>query len=113
MTGLVGGQVHTFQVRTSFSIDASDPSDEATATPRSAVVSFGAESYSVDEGGTVAVTVQLDAAPGREVVVPVSAAGAGGATTPGETGADWSGVPGERDLRRDRHGDNLRADGDR
>ncbi len=93
VTGLVGGQVHTFQVRTSFSIDASDPSDEATATPRSAVVSFGAESYSVDEGGTVAVTVQLDAAPGREVVVPVSAAGAGGATTPGETGADWSGVP--------------------
>ena len=93
VTGLVGGQVHTFQVRTSFSSDASDPSNEATATPRSAVVSFGAESYSVDEGGTVAVTVQLDAAPGREVVVPVSAAGAGGATPPGETGADWSGVP--------------------
>ena len=58
-----------------------------------AAVSFGAESYSVDEGGTVAVTVQLDAAPGREVTVPVSAAGAGGATPPGETGADWSGVP--------------------
>ena len=93
VTSLVGGQVHTFQVRTSFSSDASDPSDEATATPRSAVVSFGAESYSVDEGGTVEVTVQLDAAPGREVVVPVSAAGAGGATPPGETGADWSGVP--------------------
>ena len=93
VTGLVGGQVHTFQVRTHFAPDTSDPSDEATATPRSAVVSFGAESYSVDEGGTVAVTVQLDAAPGREVVVPVSAAGAGGATPPGETGADWSGVP--------------------
>ena len=58
-----------------------------------AAVSFGAGSYSVDEGGTVAVTVQLDAAPGRQVVVPVSAAGAGGATPPGETGADWSGVP--------------------
>ena len=98
VTGLVGGQLHTFEVRTFFPKsndpgDASDPSDEATATPRSAVVSFGAESYSVDEGGTVAVTVQLDAAPGREVVVPVSAAGAGGATPPGETGADWSGVP--------------------
>ena len=93
LTGL-GGQLHTFEVRTySSSSSASDPSDEATATPRSAVVSFGAESYSVDEGGTVAVTVQLDAAPGREVVVPVSAAGAGGATPPGETGADWSGVP--------------------
>ena len=71
----------------------SDPSDEATATPRSAMVSFGAGSYSVDEGGTVEVTVQLDGAPGRDVVVPVSAAGAGGATPPGETGADWSGVP--------------------
>ena len=96
--GLVGGQSHTFQVRTfSPRIDdpdrTSDPSDEATATPRSAAVSFGAGSYSVDEGGTVEVTVQLDAAPGREVVVPVSAAGAGGATPPGETGADWSGVP--------------------
>ena len=94
VTGLVGGQVHTFQVRTYTSLSrASDPSDEATATPRSAVVSFGAESYSVDEGGTVEVTVQLDAAPGRAVTVPVSAAGAGGATPPGETGADWSGVP--------------------
>ena len=94
VTGLVGGQLHTFQVRTySSSSSVSDPSDEATVTPRSAAVSFGAESYSVDEGGTVEVTVQLDAAPGREVVVPVSAAGAGGATPPGETGADWSGVP--------------------
>ena len=94
VTGLVGGQVHTFQVRTyTSSSSASDPSDEATATPRSAAVSFGAGSYSVDEGGTVEVTVQLDAAPGREVTVPVSAAGAGGATPPGETGADWSGVP--------------------
>ena len=94
VTSLAGGQVHTFQVRTyNSSSSASDPSDEATATPRSAVVSFGAVSYSVDEGGTVEVTVELDAAPGREVVVPVSAAGAGGATPPGETGADWSGVP--------------------
>ncbi len=37
VTGLVGGQVHTFQVRTyNSSSSASDPSDEATATPRSA-----------------------------------------------------------------------------
>ena len=99
VTGLVGGQSHTFQVRThhlkpdGITLVVSDSSNEATATPRSAAVSFGAGSYSVDEGGTVAVTVQLDAAPGREVVVPVSAAGAGGATPPGETGADWSGVP--------------------
>ena len=94
VTGLVGGQVHSFQVRTSFPPnDFSAASDEAMATPRSAAVSFGAGSYSVDEGGAVDVTVQLDAAPGREVVVPVSAAGAGGATPPGGTGADWSGVP--------------------
>ena len=95
VTGLVGGQVHSFQVRT-YSLNGgntSAASNEAMATPRSAVVSFGAGSYSVDEGGDVEVTVQLDAAPGREVVVPVSAAGAGGATAPGETGADWSGVP--------------------
>ena len=39
VTGLVGGQVHTFQVRTyNSSSSASDPSDEATATPRSAAV---------------------------------------------------------------------------
>ena len=99
VTGLVGGQVHSFQVRTFNLMNAttpayaSDPSNEEMATPRSAAVSFGAGSYSVDEGGTVEVTVQLDAAPGREVVVPVSAAGVGGATAPGETGADWSGVP--------------------
>ena len=94
VTGLVGGRVHTFQVRTYVSpSSAGAASEEAMATPFSLEVSFGAESYSVDEGGTVAVTVHLDAAPGREVVVPVSAAGAGGATPPGETGADWSGVP--------------------
>ena len=39
VTGLVGGQSHTFQVRTyNSSSSASDPSDEATATPRSAAV---------------------------------------------------------------------------
>ena len=93
VTGLVGGQVHSFQVRTYTLVSSSAASNEAMATPRSAAVSFGVGSYSVDEGGAVDVTVQLDAAPGREVVVPVSAAGAGGATPPGETGADWSGVP--------------------
>ena len=39
VTGLVGGQSHTFQVRTyNSSSSASDPSNEATATPRSAAV---------------------------------------------------------------------------
>ena len=93
VTGLVGGQVHSFQVRTFRTGSTSAASNEAMATPRSAAVSFGAGSYSVNEGGTVDVAVRLNGAPGREVVVPVSAAGAGGAAAPGETGADWSGVP--------------------
>ena len=97
--GLTGGQEHTFQVRANYdygtpSVDVfSAASNEAMATPLRAAVSFGAASYSVDEGATVVVTVSLSGAPGREVTVPVSAAGGGGATAPGETGADWSGVP--------------------
>ena len=63
------------------------------ATPRSAAVSYGAATYSVDEGATVVVTVSLSGAPGREVTVPATATAAGGATAQGETGADWSGVP--------------------
>ena len=97
--GLTGGQEHTFQVRANYdygtpSVDVfSAASNEAMATPLPAAVSFGAAAYSVDEGATVVVTVSLSGAPGREVTVPVSAAGGGGATAPGETGADWSGVP--------------------
>ena len=56
-------------------------------------MSYGAAAYSVDEGATVVVTVSLSGAPGREVTVLVAAAGEGGATAQGETGADWSGVP--------------------
>ena len=93
VTGLVGGQAHTFEVRTAAGSGRSANSNEAMATPRTAAVSFGAAAYSVDEGATVEVTVSLSGAPGREVTVPVSAAGGGGATAPGETGADWSGVP--------------------
>ena len=93
VTGLVGGQEHTFQVRTFLSSNSSAASNEDSATPRSAAVSFGAPTYSVDEGGTVEVTVSLSGAPGREVTVPVSAEGAGGATVQGESGEDWSGVP--------------------
>ena len=99
VTGLVGGQAHTFQVRTVYRNNDGDllgnsaASNEDGATPRSAAVSFGAETYAVAEGESVEVTVALDGAPGREVVVPVSAAPAGGATAQGETGADWSGVP--------------------
>ena len=113
LTFMPGDTTATFTVQTTedttgeanetFTVTLSNPSNATLATDPTATgtitnddtpaVSFGAGSYSVDEGGTVEVTVQLNAAPGREVVVPVSAAGAGGATPPGETGADWSGVP--------------------
>ena len=94
VTGLVGGQAHTFEVRTvGLFSKTSDSSNEDSATPRSAAVSFEAATYSVDEGATVEVTVSLSGAPGREVTVTVSATAAGGATAQGETGADWSGVP--------------------
>ena len=94
VTGLVGGQMHTFQVRiVATGSRIGDASNDAMATPRTAAVSYGVATYSVDEGGTVEVTVSLSGAPGREVTVPVSAAAAGGATAQGETGEDWSGVP--------------------
>ena len=49
-------------------------------------VSFGAATYTATEGGADAtVRVQLDKAPGRAVTVPLTAVGAGGATT-----ADYS-----------------------
>ena len=52
------------------------------------MVSFGASSYTAAEGGTVEVTVELSADPEREVVIPLTATGEGGAS-----GADYSGVP--------------------
>ena len=51
-------------------------------------VSFGASSYSVAEGSSVTVTVELSADPGREVVVPITHDGQGGAGD-----SDYSGVP--------------------
>ena len=51
-------------------------------------VSFGAMSYTVAEGDPVSVTVTLSAAPGREVVIPITKENLDGATP-----ADYSGVP--------------------
>ena len=51
-------------------------------------VSFGSAAYSVAEGGTVDVTVTLDAAPEREVTIPITATDQGGASAD-----DYSGVP--------------------
>ena len=57
-------------------------------------VSFGAASYSVNEGDSVDVTVVLSWASGRpEVVVPLSHAAQGDATAQGADGADYAGVP--------------------
>ena len=54
-------------------------------------VSFGAETYTADEGGSPAtVTVELNLDPEREVTVPLTAANQGGAEA-----ADYSGVPAE------------------
>ena len=55
---------------------------------RPVTVSFGAATYSVAEGGTVDVTVTLDAAPEREVTIPIVKADQGGITQD-----DYSGVP--------------------
>ena len=56
--------------------------------PTTVTVSFGADRYTVAEGGTVEVTVTLDEDPERTVVIPVTAAGQDGATS-----SDYSGVP--------------------
>jgi hypothetical protein len=49
---------------------------------------FAEATYSVSEGSSVVVTVELDQAPERELVLPLSATGEDGASTP-----DYSGIP--------------------
>ncbi len=44
-------------------------------------VNLGQSTYSVDEGGTVSITVTLDAAPSTSVVIPLTVTGQDGATT--------------------------------
>ena len=57
--------------------------------PLPVTVSFGAATYTAREGGSGAsVSVELDAAPGRSVTVPLTTTHRGGAT-----GGDYSGVP--------------------
>ena len=51
-------------------------------------MSFGAAAYTAEEGGTAAITVILDQAPEREVVIPLISTNENGATD-----ADYSGVP--------------------
>ena len=54
----------------------------------SVVASFAQDAYTVAEGGSVTVTVELDAAPERQVIIPLSAANQGGATS-----ADYGTLP--------------------
>ena len=57
--------------------------------PRRVTVSFGAVTYTATEGGADAtVRVELDAAPGRSVTVPLTKAHVGGATE-----ADYAAIP--------------------
>ena len=51
-------------------------------------VSFAAAAYTVTEGGTVEVTVTLNADPERTVIIPITNTDQGGATS-----SDYSGVP--------------------
>ena len=53
-------------------------------------VSFGAATYTAAEGGTATITVRLDQAPEREVVIPLTMTNENGASD-----ADYSGVPAE------------------
>ena len=85
-------------VRLSFG--ASLPADVTAGTPAASIVSitdddvpgvtvsFGAASYTVAEGSSRTVTVELSADPERTVVIPIVTTNQGGADA-----ADYSGVP--------------------
>ena len=58
-------------------------------------VQFSAPSYEAREGGSAKeVVVTLNAAPTRQVVIPIGSVAQGGATAQGEPDADYSGIPG-------------------
>ena len=57
-------------------------------------VAFDVASYEAVEGGAgVVVTVQLSAAPEREVVIPLTSTATGGATAQDEADPDYTGIP--------------------
>ena len=89
------------RVRVSFADDGGGTetlTSDATAVVREDVpavtVTYGALSYTASEGGTaVVVTVQLSAAPQRDVEIPLIATATGGATAQGDSGEDYTGIP--------------------
>ena len=74
-------------------VSAATP-DETTVTitdddlPSSVKVSYGQSTYTVAEGGTVTVTVELSEDPETTVTIPITTADQGGASS-----SDYSGVP--------------------
>ena len=83
----------TFTVTLTNAVNAKIEDASATGTITdddvpSVEVSFGEDSYTVDEGSTVTVKVKLDEDPERTVVIPITKANQG-TTSPG----DYSGVP--------------------
>ena len=70
-------------------------------------VSFKESSYRVAEGGSVEVTVTLNADPKRNVTVYISATGQEGVSLEGDPGADYFGVPPSVDVQCRRQGAEL------
>ena len=85
ITGLTNDTAYTVRVRAANDAGNGPWSAEESETPVSTItqvtVEFGAASYTATEGGAAAtVTVNLSADPERSVTIPITAAGAGGAT---------------------------------
>ena len=69
-------------------IAADTPNTATVSIADQEVASFGAAAYSVTEGASVTVTVQLGSNPGRTVIIPLTTTNQGGASA-----SDYSGVP--------------------
>ena len=83
-TGLMPNTTRHYRVSAINGEGASDPSDTANATTAdypAVTVSFEQAAYTVAEGGTVTVTVTLNADPERTVVIPITATPQGATTT--------------------------------
>ena len=69
-------------------IAAGTPDTATVSITDQEVASFGASTYSVTEGASVTITVQLGSDPGRTVTIPLTTTNQGGASA-----SDYSGVP--------------------
>ena len=74
----------------------------------SVVASFAQDAYTVAEGSSVTVTVELDQAPERQVVIPLTAANQDGATLGGLRHPAR-----QRHLRGHRYGEDVHLHGHR